>query len=269
MIGIIFALTSKTNEQEKYEERLFETQKNQYKSTTNVSISNEIETLESLRSNNIISADEFVRLKNKIIDSNIGYKNTNDDIQLNTESNTTNNKNFPPYGNENFKQGKTNYLIYFIVASVVIIIFFVINTCENNSKEEINNDTISTEQINQNSDKIESIYKSEEIILKNFSYEDVARYAMATSMQEPVNIIKAEKRKDYYYVYYVRKSDSQKFDYKVKFEGNSIIWGDINGRWQDTKYDEKISFEEIGNKLNIQYLGESVEYKKGDLFLMK
>ncbi len=86
--------------------------------------------------------------------------------------------------------------------------------------------------------------KKEENILKKFTYEDVARYTMASVMGQKTKIIKATKNKELYLVSYVRKSDKQKFNYKVKFEGNKILWANIDGRWRNSEFDEKLSFEE-------------------------
>ena len=111
--------------------------------------------------------------------------------------------------------------------------------------------------------------KVKENILKNFTYEDIARYAIASVMGEPIKIIKATKTKDLYFVSYFRKSDKKKFDYKIKFEGNQILWSNFDGRWRNSEYDEKISFEEDAEKLIIittfsDMSKDIQEYKKGE-----
>ena len=264
LIGLIFSLTSKTNEQQKYEERSFEIKKNEFKPTKNVSVADEIEKLQSLRNNNIISEEEFVRIKNKIINSNTDFEEIDNDIIKISESNADVGGSFPRDENQSLNKEKINYLIPTLFVLGVIALFLIFKSFNNSSDKDLNNEAISTVNINENSDEIESIHEYEVVKLKNFTYEDIARFAMATSMQEPVNIVKAEKRENYYYVVYTRKSDSQKFEYKVKFEGNRIIWGGLDGRWQDTEYDEKMTFKEIGNKINILGVGETIEYNKGD-----
>ena len=51
--------------------------------------------------------------------------------------------------------------------------------------------------------------------LRNFSKEDVARFAMSSIMGQPSRKIKVQHENDLYYVSYVRKSDSQEFNYKI------------------------------------------------------
>jgi len=107
------------------------------------------------------------------------------------------------------------------------------------------------------------------IVLRNFIHEDVARYTMASVMGQIPKIIKVTKNDDLYYVSYIRKSDKQKFEYKIKFEDDKIFWANIDGRWRDSKYDEKITFVENGNELNIiQTFSDGSEdikvYRKGD-----
>ena len=154
--------------------------------------------------------------------------------------------------------------------------FVLIKNCSNKSSDTNSDftDTISEVAVDTTAILSDSPIETtaiEESILKNFTYEDVARYAMATVMGQPSNIIKAFKKEDLYYVSYVRKSDSQKFDYKVKFIGNQILWAGIeNGqRWRDSEYDEKISFSEKEGKLIIITTygdgSEGIEeFKKGD-----
>jgi hypothetical protein len=87
--------------------------------------------------------------------------------------------------------------------------------------------------------------------LTNFTNEDVARFAISSLMGQPSKTVKVQLKNGLYYVSYVRKSDSKKFDYKIKIDGNNIVWANIDGRWRDSEYDERISFEENNNKLKI------------------
>lgn len=103
-----------------------------------------------------------------------------------------------------------------------------------------------------------------EVELKNFTKEDVARFAIASVMQKPSKSMKVRVKDELYYVSYVRKSDNQKFDCKIKITGNKIIWATIDGRWRDQMEDERISFEENGKKLKIiqTYSDGSTEIKE-------
>ncbi len=149
-----------------------------------------------------------------------------------------------------------------------LIITFLIAIMFTNCKQSEQNNEIVQEQIQETKIEAETV-KIEENILKNFTYEDVSRYTMASVMGQPTKIIKATKNKDLYFVSYIRKSDKQKFEYKVKFEGNDILWANIDGRWRNSEYDEKISFEENEEKLKIittfsDASQDIQEYKKGD-----
>ena len=149
-----------------------------------------------------------------------------------------------------------------------LIITFLIAIMFTNCKQREQNNEIVQEQIQETKIEAETV-KIEENILKNFTYEDVSRYTMASVMGQPTKIIKATKNKDLYFVSYIRKSDKQKFEYKVKFEGNDILWANIDGRWRNSEYDEKISFEENDEKLKIittfsDASQDIQEYKKGD-----
>lgn len=149
----------------------------------------------------------------------------------------------------------------------LIITFFIVIMFTNCKQSEQNNEIVQ-EQIQETKNEVEAV-KVEENILKNFTYEDVARYTMASLMGQPTKIVKATKNKDLYFVSYIRKSDKQKFEYKVKFDGNVILWASIDGRWRNSEYDEKISFEENNEKLKIittfsDASQDIQEYKKGD-----
>ena len=117
-----------------------------------------------------------------------------------------------------------------LIYAIIIVIMFA------NCKQKEHNNEIPQGEILE--------IKKEENILKKFTYEDVARYTMASVMGQETKIIKATKNKELYLVSYVRKSDKQKFNYKVKFEGNKILWANIDGRWRNSEFDEKLSFEE-------------------------
>lgn len=149
-----------------------------------------------------------------------------------------------------------------LINTLLVVIIFT--SCKQNEQ----NNEILQEKNQATETEVETV-KVEENILNNFSYEDVARYAIASVMGEPTKIIKAIKNKDLYFVSYIRKSDKKKFEYKIKFEGNKILWANIDGRWRNSEYDEKISFEEDAEKLKIittfSDMSQDVqEYKKSE-----
>ncbi|MCV9930828.1 hypothetical protein OIU80_00905 [Flavobacterium sp. LS1R47] len=143
---------------------------------------------------------------------------------------------------------------------ISFLIFLLIISCKQSEQKEA-----ITEEQNQT----QEISKVEENIPKTFTYEDIARYTMAAIMDQSPKIIKATKTNDLYYVSYTRKSDNQKYEYKIKFNGNKILWANIDGRWRNSQYDEKISFIENDDKLNIIQIYDDgseyiKEYKKGE-----
>jgi predicted SnoaL-like aldol condensation-catalyzing enzyme len=140
------------------------------------------------------------------------------------------------------------------------LIIIALFSCNQKEKNKI----LVKEQI-----KIQEINTAKENTLKTFTYEDISRYTMASIMGQSPKIIKAIKNGNLYYVSYTRKSDNKKFDYKIKFDGNKIFWANIDGRWRNSQYDEKISFRENRQILFITQVfsdgSEDIqEYKKGE-----
>lgn len=127
-------------------------------------------------------------------------------------------------------------LFFFLLFSIFI------NCKKQNSSDNFqeNSDTINSENV-----------KVEEKLLVKFKFEDVARYAISTVMDQPVKSIDVRKSGEIYYVSYIRKSDSQKFEYKVIFSDNNIVWGNLDGRWRTDKFDEKLTFYENSDTLSI------------------
>lgn len=147
---------------------------------------------------------------------------------------------------------------------ITFLIAILFTSCkQNEQKNEIVEDKIQETEFKVETEKVE------ENILKNFKYEDIARYTIASIMGQPTKIINATKNKDTFFVSYIRKSDKQKFEYKIKFDGNQILWASIDGRWRNSEQDEKISFEEKEGKLKIittySDMSQDIkEYKKGE-----
>lgn len=131
----------------------------------------------------------------------------------------------------------------------------------------------SSKSIEEDSNKEEPSSKentiSEKVELINFSNDDIARFAISSIMGTPPKIIKVREEFGIHYLSYNRKSDSKKFEYRIKIEGKDIIWASLEGRWRISNEDEKISFEEKNNKLIIYQTftsGEVItkEFTKGD-----
>lgn len=78
LVGLIFTLVSKSNEEEAYQEKVLEVQKNQEEALKRisetekgnpVSVADELQKLKKLRDENLITEDEFRQLKSKLINS--------------------------------------------------------------------------------------------------------------------------------------------------------------------------------------------------------
>ncbi|MFT3947806.1 MAG: SHOCT domain-containing protein [Agriterribacter sp.] len=80
LIGLIFALVSKSKEKEEYEKGMLETQKKQQEAldklsqekqsiTPTLSVVDELAKLTKLKNDNLISEEEFQKLKDKILHS--------------------------------------------------------------------------------------------------------------------------------------------------------------------------------------------------------
>jgi hypothetical protein len=80
---------------------------------------------------------------------------------------------------------------------------------------------------------------------------EIAKFAIAAIMNQKPEIIDTKEDDGLYYVSYKRRNDGEKFEYKIKIIGKNIVWGNSDGRWRDTAYDEKISFEITYEKLTV------------------
>lgn len=139
----------------------------------------------------------------------------------------------------------------------LIIVVLILASCGNSSNEKANQMPIIETEKNQKGTLI------------NFSKEDIARFAISSIMGQPSKTIKVKNENGLYILSYIRKSDSKKFDYKIKINEDKILWATLDGRWRDSEYDEKIRFEENGQTIKIiqTFSDNSVdvrEFKKGE-----
>lgn len=143
---------------------------------------------------------------------------------------------------------------------ILNLIVVVLTSCGNSSNEKVSNE--------QQTPIVETEIKQRGI-LTNFSKEDVSRFAISSIMEQPSMTIKVKSENGLYIVSYIRKSDSKKFRYKIRIDGDKILWANLDGRWRNTEYDEKVSFEENGQTLKIiqTFSDNSVdikEFKRGE-----
>lgn len=143
----------------------------------------------------------------------------------------------------------------------ILAMSILLMNCENKSKNlmKVESKTIESEKIKETRGQ-----------LKEFTNEELAKFTISSIMGQTPKIMKSEKRNDFYHVSYIRPSDSQKFEYKIKFDGDRIYWATIDGRWRNDSLDEKIIFIEEGKNLKIiQIFSDSSSstdtYTKSDL----
>ncbi len=88
-------------------------------------------------------------------------------------------------------------------------------------------------------------------IESNFTKSEIAKFAIASIMDQKPEIINVNQKEGMFYVAYKGPDDGKKQEYKTRINGNRVVWGTVPGRWRTTKKDEKITFKEDGNKLSI------------------
>ncbi|WP_159020573.1 hypothetical protein [Algibacter sp. L3A6] len=119
----------------------------------------------------------------------------------------------------------------------ILILTITFSSCGNKENEENTNSKTELEKV--------------EFPKKVFTESEIAKYTVSAIMNQSPEIIKVKDNIGIYIVSYTRKDDGEKFDYKIKISGNKVSWGTSDGRWRDTKFDEKIKYSEKDNKLKI------------------
>ena len=74
-----------------------------------------------------------------------------------------------------------------------------------------------------------------------FSNKQIAKAAISALYFRPVNEISVKNMGKYYLVSYVKEGKTYKN--KIQLKGHNIMWGNYDGRWRNTKYDEKLSYK--------------------------
>lgn len=137
----------------------------------------------------------------------------------------------------------------------ILILTITYSSCGNkNNKEKINSKT-----------ELDTVELAEKV----FTESEIARYTISAIMNQPSEIINVKDNDGIYIVSYTRKDDGKKFDYKIKISGNKVTWGNSDGRWRETKFDEKIKYSEKDNELKIVQIFEDgseivKEFKKAE-----
>lgn len=140
---------------------------------------------------------------------------------------------------------------------IKLLILLLIFSCQQKENKNVSSETNNCREVKDSvseEDKIQIqkiMFKAKDNSLKNFTFEDVAKYTVSSLTGQSPKIMNVTKNKEIYIVSYNRKSDNQRFDYKVKFENKKIIWGELNGRWRSLKEDENLSFNENQSEAKI------------------
>jgi hypothetical protein len=119
----------------------------------------------------------------------------------------------------------------------ILILTITFSSCGNKKSEENTNSTTELETV--------------ELPEKVFTGSEIAKYTISAIMNQPPEIISVKDNGGIFNVSYTRKDDGKKFDYKIKISENKVTWGNSDGRWRDTKFDEKIKYYEKDNELKI------------------
>lgn len=87
--------------------------------------------------------------------------------------------------------------------------------------------------------------------IQYFTKKQIAKATISGIMGRPIKPIKVNESGDIFLVSYIRQDDNQLFSYKVKVDGNIIVWGSSDGRWRTHKFDSKIKYSSTKDKLII------------------
>ena len=133
-----------------------------------------------------------------------------------------------------------------------ILLFFLLSSCGSNEKQE--SKTVETKPKTVNSNFSIAPDTTSDVQLtsaKNFTHSEIAKFTIASIMSKNPNTLKVKKANDDYIVSY--NLDGKLYSYKVQIMQfkNQVMWGNIDGRWRNHNMDEKVFFEENGDKLNI------------------
>ncbi len=134
-----------------------------------------------------------------------------------------------------------------------IIIDKAINQYNDNNLDE------SEEYLSYISNEI-NVFKKKESIIKKINYKRKAnkvnqKYIAKATISKIMNVrpykIKVKIDGSRYIVSYYSNYEKKRISYKVMFAGNSVMWGNLNGRWRTHKYDSDIWYSETKSTYTI------------------
>jgi len=85
-----------------------------------------------------------------------------------------------------------------------------------------------------------------------FTKEQICISAISSIMGKNPSIVKISSiNKDITYLYYIRKSDNTKWDFRCKVSNNVVTWSTATGTWRNGEYASVVTFTTNRNKINI------------------
>ena len=127
-----------------------------------------------------------------------------------------------------------------IVTLIIVLIFYACNQTPKKSSSQSQTD------VPEETARTET--SGSEVQATN---EQIAKAAISALFYQPVNIMTVKTNGDIVLVSYKRPDDGQKFEYKIQVTNNSINWGNADGRWRNSNFDEKLSYTINGQEIVI------------------
>ena len=88
---------------------------------------------------------------------------------------------------------------------------------------------------------------------RSFSDVQICKATISSIMGRDPRIIQVDRiAGDIIYLSYIRPDDGRKWAYRLKLQGNRVIWASDVGRWRNSEYDSKIVYSIAGDVLSIE-----------------
>lgn len=140
-------------------------------------------------------------------------------------------------------EGKMKQTLNYMKAILLLATYLFISCSSDSHDNKVNEQDQIVEFKEEVQPSIEFINPQE------YSFEDISKYAISSLMsQDPINM-NVYTEGENFIISYIK--DSKLYSYKIKFDQNQIMWGNLDGRWRDHELDEKLFYKEVDDKLQI------------------